>query len=573
MDMHMLSKTLFVSLILGVATSYTNLAASCKDSKYDYIIVGAGTAGSVLARKLSDNHKNKVLVLECGVNHNDDPVVLDTGAEGNPKLFTDFWSITYDPQYAEVYPIKVNHPLNYFGYSEGRGWGGSSMHNYTQVHRSVPAKYDEWAVASGNSDWTYANLLPLMKALETYTPCQTTANYSVRGKYGPIKTTQTLPITSDPLCTLLANGTNGGFITDWNDPTDVSTTGLIQMGFSAWQSYSTTGGSPCTLGHRSFAGNEYLSTDAVTPTGKGKYGRKLRITSHAYVSKVLFDGKTAIGVEYISGDEANKISRAYGKKIILCAGAINSPAILQRSGIGDAVLLESLGIDVLVDNPLVGQMVVNPGVTMTVAVPTQALPALQALTNGSANPPLSEPYNYPNDQTVRLLWVGFPVGPSVSVLQTFVYNPESKGSIKIVDKNPLVNPLVDAGSYNDGPYTTYGTDANLVMAILKQVGQSVGLENMIGPAGGVYEAGDEALWTYATSMDGFYLLDHISCSCRMGTSRANGVVDGKLNVLGVKNLMVADNSIQPINTDGAWAAYIIGLRAATILGTPVPPGL
>ncbi|MBS0635665.1 MAG: GMC family oxidoreductase [Verrucomicrobia bacterium] len=568
-----IKNSMVTSLLLGFVTAFTNLSASCKDTKYDYIIVGAGTAGAVLARKLSDNHKNKVLVLECGVNHNDDPAVLDTGADGNPKLFTDFWSITYDPQYAEVYAMKVNHPLNYFGYSEGRGWGGSSMHNYTQVHRSVPAKYDQWAILSGNSQWSYSSLLPLMKALETYTPCQTTANYMIRGSSGPIKTTQTLPITSDPLITLLADGTNAGFITDWNDPTDVSTTGLIQMGFSAWQSYSTTGGSPCTLGHRSFAGNEYLSTDVVTPEGKGRHGRQLTITSHAYVSKVLFKGKKAVGVEYICGDEANKVTRAYGKKIILCAGAINSPAILQRSGIGDRALLESLDIDVLVDNPLVGKMVVNPGVTTTVAVPTEALPALQALSNGSANPPLSAPFNYPNDQEVRLLWVGFPVGPGVSVLQTFVYTPHSQGFVNIVDKNPLVKPLVDPGSYNDGPYTTYGTDANLVMAILKQIGQAVGLENMIGPAGGVYEAGDDALWAYATSMDGFYLLDHVSCSCRMGTSIANGVVDGNLNVFGVKNLMVVDNSIQPINTDGAWAAYVVGLRAATILGVPVPPGL
>ena len=326
--------------------------------KYDYIIVGNGSAGSILARKLSDDLKTKVLVVEAGINQDNDPAVLDFG---QAAFFEDLWNITNDPYYAETYALEVIAPLQTTVYSEGRGWGGSSKHNYFVAVRGTPPIWDSWASISGNPAWSYNNMLPLMIALENYTPCMTTANASQRGVGGPISITQLTAVDLGPLSAAIAAGmaTGGvGTITDYNDPTLSSSTGLLYMGVSPLQGFITSP-SPCVPGVRSFSSREFLTTDVVTPDGRGVGKRKLSIQSNCHVSRVIMDGTKAKGVEFVYGSKGNKVGKAYGKKIILCAGAINTPAILMRSGIGDPAILGPLGIDVKIANPNVGANLQN----------------------------------------------------------------------------------------------------------------------------------------------------------------------------------------------------------------------
>lgn len=570
---NMKKKKILAGLVMSLVTSFSSLVGSEDKGDqitYDYIIVGNGTAGAVLARKLSDDHKTKVLVLEAGINHGNDPAILDVqGAD----LLANLTTLTFNPKYAETYALNVFFPLVSIPYSEGRGWGGSSMHNYLEVIIGTPGIYDAWAAISGNSLWNYNNLLPLMLALENYTPCMTAANPLQRGVGGPISVTQSTPITMDPLAILLAAGSNAGFINDINDPTEMSTTGHFNLGASPFQLFATPGSGPCTVGERSFSANSFLTSSVVSFEGKGQHGRLLRIESNAFVSKVLFDGKKAIGVKFVYGTNPNKVLKAFGKKIILCAGGVNSPAILQRSGIGDPAVLKPLGIKVLVNNPNVGANLLNQyGGNAVVAGTTTATPFLQVFTNGSAAVPLAAPFTYPNDDVRRVQMAAFQAAPGVAQILGFLLEPNSRGSVKIVSKNGLIQPLIDLGMYTDGPFTTNGTDANLAVANYYVIAQSVGLGNMIFPPPAHF-AVPALLFQDLLSSSGTTAESHICGTARMGTSKDNAVVNGELEVFGVKNLMVVDASVIPVLADGntCYSVYVLALGAAKILGIRTPP--
>lgn len=573
-------------------SSSSDSSSASSKKKYDYVIVGAGSAGCILARKLSDNHKKSVFVITDGVNRNDDPTLLASFGD-YPAIYEDLWVITSDPQYAETYNVRVFGPFQTTFYSEGTAWGGSASHNYFVAYRGTPDIYDSWAAASGNPQWSYNNMLPLMKALENYMPCGS-FNTLQRGTGGPINITQNPSVTSDPLSIALDSATTVGFIDDYNDPTSVSSTGHLHVGYSGLQQFTRLGDPSCSPGvnrggTRSWSANEFLDSSVVTTDGKGLNGRKLTIASNAHANKVLFKGTKAIGVQYaVEKDGNQEVHNVYGKEIILCAGSVQSPAILERSGIGDPAVLEPLGIDVLVANPNVGNNLINQyGTTVVVGIGPDAV-ANQALWNLAQNPlkpTFDTAYFYPDDDTRRVQIDLLPVPTqfgTIGICQTFILEPESVGSTHIVSRNPLVLPLIDLNMYSDGEWTTNGTDANKIVTAVNLIASGVGNANMFQPPGslfqsppGIVAADDRDLFNFLTTPDALQIEDHIISTTRMGTSIANGVVDGDLNVFGVSHLKVADIGVLPKEPNGntCYAAYMVGLRCATILGAKVPPAL
>ncbi len=596
-----------LTCLLACALGSGGLNAAVSEIVYDYIIVGNGTAGSVLARKLSDNKKNKVLVLEAGVNLDDDTEVLQSAVlNGNYLTFNN--DLFYSNKYSFNYTVPVYNPVTFpagflqtVSASTGRGWGGSSMHNFMDAVRGTPSIYNQWATLSGNSLWSYNNLLPMMRALENYTPDQTMANLLQRGSGGPISITQTNPLFTAPppflidaFAALFAapTGAGCGFIVDYNDPTEISTnvlgipTGLQNVGMSAYQIYATPGSTPGSVTERSFSSKEFLTTNVVSEEGMGVKKRLLRIESNATVSRVIFNKKKAVGVEFFYGDNSNQMLQAFGKQIILAAGALATPAILQRSGIGDATVLEPLGIDVIYDNPNVGANLQNQyGVAAVVVNTTSSFTAqyaLQGFWNGSTGGGLSTPY--PNDSVRRLQFLATPIDATHAAVLINILSPSSRGTVQIVSSNPSVPPNIDLNMYSDGPggggaaaVGTAYTDANLAVSAYKILANSVGgTGNVVFPSAAQYAvAGDQGLFQAAQSPEGLTIQDHYCGTASMALSSATGVVDGNLNVFGVKNLMVADLSAAPIIPDGntCYSAYMIGLGAAAILGESTPPAL
>lgn len=524
--------------------------------EYDYVIVGLGTAGAVLARELSDpdkkgKYRNSVLVIESGENRTDDPIVTSS----NP--FTNLNEITYNPKYAFDYPVRSD-PSNgpVYIYSAGRMWGGSSAKNYLLAVRGTPAIYNSWALMSGNSDWTYDNLLPLMKKLETFFPNSTTVlDPAQRGTSGPLDITQSPPFTAtqQQFAQVESTITGAPIVSDYNNPAEGIT------GISVSQQFIT----PPPNSQRSFSISAFLPVgQIISANGRGLNGRKLRIVSDALASRVLFNKKNkAIGVEYIlSNSTTNKVVQVYArKKVILSAGVAQSPAILQRSGIGDPALLNSLNIPVVVANPNVGANLMDHyGPVAQISIPTSASAGPLAFID-------ARPY-MPADNVRRLQFISTPAGPGSARIIAWILKPQSNGSVNIVTRDATVYPDFKVNFYTDGSTSDVGSDAYLAVSaykIIRDLAVALGGQTVYPPPADYASDAKLLADAKANTNLGF----HGTGTARMAISSADGVVDGHLHVFGVKNLMVADASIEPIATNGntAYGAYVIGLEAARII--------
>jgi choline dehydrogenase len=524
-------------------------------SKYDYIIVGNGTAGAVLARKLSDHRRNHVLVLEAGVNLNNDPVVQ------NPNFLVNFNTLIADPKYSFTYSVPLFQLNQFFTYSTGRGWGGSSMHNFMTTVRGTPSIYNGWATLSGDSRWSYNNVLPYMQELEHYTSNGSPINTTQRGTSGPLFISQGPAAQTDPWI-LAASGPAGaqvGTVIDYNDPTQ----GVL--GFSSQQTFTTPG----INAHRSFSANAFLPVgEVIDENGRGLHGRNLRIVSKAFANKVLFRGHRAVGIEFVVNQNGRESTvRVYGRKIILSAGSVETPAILERSGIGDPAVLELLGIPVRISNSNVGNHAQNHyGVEALVLGGSKLNPALGPNITGFTD---GRPYY--TDGIRRFQFFNIDItGTPLYLLAGVLLDPNSEASVHIVSTDPLVRPRIDFNMFSDGPVTTPFTDANLATTLYRVMNNMVAAAGgtiLFPPAGSFADATGTALLNDAKSPDGLFIEDHICGTTRMATSKSIGVVDGKLRVFDAKNLYIADNGVVPIIENGntAYTAYVIGLTLAAEL--------
>lgn len=333
---------------------------------YDIIICGVGTAGSVAMRRISDALPTlSVLGLVTGENNDDNPIskypfaVSDTDF-GSLNLFQ---SLTGSSKHTDsiVNYNWLNYGLNRntVNILAGKGKGGSSNHFFLAHTRPSPGFHNYASTFAGAfaADWNAAACNTIYKAMETYlgTP---SAN---RGTTGPFVVLEGA-VPANPAygnaighfgaalkaTSLAAADAVAPTQTDYNDNIELCVgKGSIQ------QALYVDPLSPIGVS-RSSASHAYLGPDFMSSAGFSTNGRNTRLMYQAYVNRVLFDGdNNAVGVEVIIGGE-KKIYKAT-KKIIICAGAMRSPGILERSGIGSGTLLNSLGIKQVVENPNVGE--------------------------------------------------------------------------------------------------------------------------------------------------------------------------------------------------------------------------
>ncbi len=286
---------------------------------YDYVIVGGGSAGSALANRLSADPANRVLVLEAGRPDYRWDVFIHMPAALPFPIGSRFYDWKYE---SEPEPHMGGRRVYH---ARGKVLGGSSSINGMIFQRGNPMDFEKWASEPGMERWDYAHCLPYFKKMET---CRAGAD-AWRGGDGPL-ILERGPADNPLFRALLEAATEAGY----GRTEDVN--GYRQEGFAAFDRNI----------HRS---RRHSASVAYLRPIRDR--NNLTIETRAYATGVRFDGTRAVGVDYVSRGSARF---AAAGEVILCGGAINSPQLLQLSGVGKADHLRSLGIDVVADLPGVG---------------------------------------------------------------------------------------------------------------------------------------------------------------------------------------------------------------------------
>ena len=292
--------------------------------RYDFVIVGGGSAGSALANRLSADPTNRVLVLEAGR----PDYIWDVFIHMPAALAFPIGSRFYDWKYESEPEPHMNDRRIY--HARGKVLGGSSSINGMIFQRGNPLDYERWASDPGMQTWDYAHCLPYFKRMERCLAADRADER--RGHAGPL-VLERGPATSPLFGAFFEAAQQAGYqLTD-----DVN--GFRQEGFAPFDRTIHNG-------RRLSAARAYLHPVTSRPN--------LTIETRAFVTKVLFEGSRATGVEYLQGRNASA-RRANGAEVVLCGGAFNTPHLLQLSGVGNADDLRSVGVDVVHDLPGVGQ--------------------------------------------------------------------------------------------------------------------------------------------------------------------------------------------------------------------------
>lgn len=555
----------------------------------DFAIVGAGTAGAPLAKLLSDDRHVSVHVGEGGSDTRNDPNVLsgDTTSGGLALNTTKYhWIFGADPR---PVPSISGAGVDTAIYLEGRMWGGSSGHNFLLAVRGTPGLYREWAAV--NPRWSYEALLPTFKTLETYTPANpATLNPAQRGTRGPLFVTEDVNeaavAPTAPLALAISSVAGVVPSVDYNDPTR----GAYVSGASQYYTHPLTGNRSWAAS--AFLGPEIVSTDEEG-NGLGVGARDLFIQSNAIALSLLFEDSldedelttldrefglpnltkngcgrscrcidaslNVIGVRYLLPDE--RILDVFARrKVISCLGGVADPAFLQASGIGPREVLEPLGIEVRLDQPNVGRNMQNH------YGPFVVLPFTPGDTSFSFQSFFPGPDSGADGpREYQGIWIGdLGQGFIAGILADL--RPNRLGRVEI-QRRGYAEAFITFNFYQDG---TDLTDAVRMLRTVRDISLAYSGMEPILPDPSVYAAGDDALAEYVIANT--LPFNHNSGTCRMALSAADGVVDGDLNVFGVRGLGIASNSVVPSINDGntAWTAYIIGMTKAKIEGARVP---
>ena len=530
---------------------------------FDYIIVGAGSAGCVLANRLSENPKHEVLLLETG--GSDKSIFIKMPTALSIPMNTDKYAWQFN---TEKEPYLNNREMHC---PRGKVLGGSSSINGMVYVRGHAKDFDEWE-AHGAEGWNYQACLPYFQKAETWYK----GNDAYRGGNGELGVNNGNEMKNPLYTAFIKAGEQAGYdiTSDYN--------GKQQEGFGPMHMTVKDG-------VRSSASREYL--DPV------KSRKNLTIVTGALVTKVVLEDKVAKGVEYVVNGKTE--TAATSNEVVLSAGSIGSPHILQLSGIGDRDILEKAGVDVKHHLPGVGQNLQDhlefyfqykckQPITLNrkLGLISKGLIGARWLLNRSG---LGATNHFESCAFIRskadVEWpdIQYHFLPAAirydgksafdgDGFQVHVGHnkPKSRGSVTLQSANPTVPPKI-LFNYLQHPDDIEGFRAcvRLTREIIAQSAFDDFRDGEIQP--GEHIQTDEEIDAFVReAVESAY---HPSCSCKMGEDEM-AVVDSQTNVHGIEGLRVVDSSIFPTIPNGNLNAptIMVAEKAADIiLGKPALP--
>ncbi len=478
-------------------------------AEYDFIVVGAGSAGAVLANRLSENGSASVLALEAGGAQLPENVAV-------PSLWFTLFGSEIDWGYMSVAQEALDGRQTYE--PRGKAPGGSS-NLYIMMHiRGHPSDYDDWA-ANGCDGWSYAECLPYFERLEKALPLQHA------GENGPNPTSQAF---IDACRELGYPGSD-----DFNGE---------NMEGTGWHRINVKDG-------RRFSTKEAYLDPAAGRTN-------FTLSTDTQARRLLFDGDRCTGVEYARNGSVETATAR--REVIVCGGAIESPHLLLLSGIGPEAQLREHGIDVMADLPGVGENFHNHVLTGVIRECSQPVPPPNQNLSEAALFCRSSTGTRGPDLQIAFVHVPFDIiigegHPNSITILPGVVQPVSRGWVRLASADPLEKPLVNPnylGDQRDLDVLVEGVNLARDIFAAKAFSAWVADELMPGPE----VRSDEDVRAFVRGKADSY--HHQSGSCRMGSDDL-AVVDPELRVRGAEGLRVADASVMPRVPSGNCHAGIV----------------